>query len=133
MANITHLENNRQKTPEIARKNYHDTSFKKDIVPLKWFQDLNYNFTLQDMYTHLIKLSSKGLIFILHDILPDNIAIYIIQTPLELTQKQKQFFEENYSYFQNLFTKENTIFNAMAFQDNKNVWPQSITNINDFL
>lgn len=113
--------------------NYHNTSFNKEIVPLEWFQKLNYKFTLPNMYYHLIQLSSMGFIFILHDVLPPNNSFYTIQTTINLTEKQKVFWQHNYSYFQNLFEKENTIFEAMAYNDDgTQAWPQTVKDFNEF-
>ena len=117
----------------LKSENYHDTSFNKDIIPQKWFQDLNYKFTLPNMYYHLIRLSAMGLVFILHDVLPPNNPMYTIYTTSNLTDEQKAFFQTNYPYFQSLSKKENTIFEAMAFNHNGNsVWATSIKDLNEF-
>ena len=117
----------------ITSENYHNTSFNHDIVPQQWFQDLNYKFTLQDMYFHVIQLSSKGLVIILHDKLPHENDLFIINTPLDLSQEQKQFFKENYSYFQSLIDNKKATFEATAYKENGvPAWYDNIKTLNEF-
>ena len=126
----------KQQSPDqkvLTSDNYHDTAFKKDIVPQKWFQDLNYNFSIQNMYYHTTELSSKGLIFIFHDVIPPNNPIYIIQTTINLTDEQKNFFKENYQYLRELNNKPNTIFEATAYnQDRSSVYRTCVDNLDQF-
>lgn len=85
------------------------------------------------MYYHTTELSSKGLIFIFHDIIPPNKPIYIIQTTINLTDEQKKFFKENYPYLRELNNKPNTIFEATAYnQDRISAWRTCIDNLDQF-
>lgn len=46
------------------------------------------------MYYHTTELSSKGLIFIFHDVISPNKPIYIIQTTINLSDEQKNFLKK---------------------------------------
>ncbi len=117
----------------LTSDNYHDTAFQKDIIPQKWFQKRNYNFNIHHMYYHTIRLSSEGLIFIFHDIIPPNNPIYIIQTTTSLTNQQKEFFKKYYQYFKELFNKPNTIIEATAYNPNYSLaWHSYIKDLDKF-
>ena len=117
----------------LSSENYHDTAFNKDIVPQKWFQDLNYHFDIHNMYYHTMKLSSNGLIFIFHDVMPPNNPIYIIEAPINLTYMQKQFFKDYRSYLQELYNKPNTTIEATSYNpDQTTAWRTYIQSLDEF-
>ena len=117
----------------LTSDNYHDTAFNKDIVSQKWFQELNYPFDIHNMYYHTMKLSSNGLIFIFHDVMPPNNPIYIIETPINLTDSQKQFFKDYRSYLQELYNKPNTTIEATVYNpDQTTAWRDYIQTLDKF-
>lgn len=94
------------KAKDLTDENYHDPSFRKDVLTQKWFQDLNVNITDKTIHGQSNAFTEAGLIVILNGCktLPndDIYKEFIIFCPKNITEKQAELLENNYDYLNKL-------------------------------
>lgn len=95
-------------------RNYHGSSFMKEIVPTAWFQSLNYTFSPMDAKSHFNRLTAMGYGFFLNVSIPsyskEYYKSYIVQMPYSMTEVQKEVLIQQYDYLSQLVENENASF-----------------------
>lgn len=92
-------------------RNYHGSSFMREIVPMAWFQALHYPFSPKDAKSHFNRLTSMGYGFFLNTSLPFlGSQSYIVQMPYSMTDCQKEVLQANYDYLSRLVETEHASF-----------------------
>lgn len=127
---------------ELSEENFHDPSFKNEVVPSQWFQDLESN--LENFYDSNQTLRKQifdmtnyhGLTFLLNanNLKPDNepFYCYTIQCPFDLSDETRECLENNYDYLKNLIDRQQALFEGEPYLDGAYIWNESAYNIDDF-
>lgn len=101
-------------TGHTSMKDSHGESFVRDIVPMSWFQSLNYKFTPMDAFAHFYRLTAMGYGFFLNGsvISYPNICYhaYTVQMPYSMTDAQKEVLNQQYDYLSQLIDEEQADF-----------------------
>ncbi len=127
----------------FSEENYHEPSFNNEIVPTKWFQEFiknlnfDYNEYKQDRSIHqqFILLAENGLAIILNGCSSTQNGeyhLYTIQTPTNLSEKQKETLAQNYQKLNNIIEEDNAFFEGIAYDNNGNEWSDSAYDLDTF-
>lgn len=122
---------------DMSDDNFHESSFKKDVLPTSWFKGLNYDYNGENIFTLIDDLSMIGIVGVLNcsslTANGEEFISYAITTPSELSSEQKKVFSDNYEHLKELLDGEDRYFEAEGHDKLGNYcWDDNIYSLDEF-
>lgn len=124
---------------ELTPENFHDESFKKDIVSSEWFQKVGYPYDNKTfLRRQIMDMCAKGFTFILNGssltATLDETYLYTIQTPIHPSPETVEYLSSIYPKLKELLeSHEGALFFGEPYDENGDyVWDDAAYSLDDF-
>lgn len=107
---------------ELDDLNFHDTSFRVDLVNSRWFKKLQKKCNIdysKNVCAEAIKWASKGVITLINAG-ARGMAIYYALVPINVSLKQKRLLEKNYDNIKGQIQRNEAYFEGYVFSEDGN-------------